>query len=380
MLKLYVVLLLALSGMTVVIMILSALQWTNTKSQNDHDSETATSPTITQAAPTNTQTALAVINQTAPAVSLGVEVLCQLESDWSLMPVACRVAKHQRNGEQPLFQESFVATLNQSKLFDEPQLPQLYCELALLHTHLCHRNESALACVRRVGAQRLEMVLSARCSQSMWFQAIVAEEKQREASQRTYRSKLYPLLSGGIIPDSIVQPIEPGPYISPERRPSANMPAPRNTTCSMIHRLPMSIPEEVIVDSVERDKFFDFYPMLPVLFPKGEFKVRRSFAFGSQDEAVCRELIARSYFAWTHRRGCFTAQRHLDILASGTVPFFVDLNRCSRILTYVCLGSLHDWCNARCTCQGLHGCCPHKISRSLSLLQHPITTIPFSTS
>ena len=295
------------------------------KQNNDHVNETTASP------PSHT----VLLNQSLPNQTIlnhTFEVACQLEREWSLMPVECRVAKYQQSGKQPLFHESFVATFNQKTQFDEPQLPQFYCELILLHTHLCHRNESASKCVRRVGAQRLELVLPARCTQSKWFQGIVAEEKVQEVVQRTYRSQLYPLLSGGIIPDSIMQPVEPPQYIPPDRRPSANMPPPRKwprlPNCSYVYRLPMSIPEEVIVDSVERDKFFDFYPMLPSLFPIGGFKVRNSLALGPQDEVVTRELAARSFFAWTHRRGCWTAQRHLDILASGSVPFFFDLNRC----------------------------------------------------
>jgi len=120
--------------------------------------------------------------------------------------------------------------------------------------------------------------------------------------------------------------------IPSESWPDANMPPPRIFQClhpprfrCAIHRLSISIPEEVIVHSVERDKAFDFSPLVPNYFP---FSAKSQYGLGRHDEPVAREMIARSYFAWTHRRGCWTAQRHLEILASGSVPLFVDLDRC----------------------------------------------------
>lgn len=85
----------------------------------------------------------------------------------------------------------------------------------------------------------------------------------------------------------------------------------------------MGIPLENIVSQVSRDKLFDVYPLQPISFP---FAPNSKYSFGSNDEAILREALSRSFFAVTHRRACWSAQRHFDALASGVIPLFVDLH------------------------------------------------------
>lgn len=229
---------------------------------------------------------------------------------------------------------------------DVPRNQRLMCEIALLHSRHCFGNETAAQCVFRVGAARLEQVLPIRCSNSSYFKLLLLSSAAAPASSSSSSSAApLPLLSGGAIPDSQRRPPPPPgssgaeympPYIPPQNRTYAHIFHKRRYSrvataagCAFVYRYTMSVPEEHIVASVPRGKVLEFFP-LPLRFRAG-FPV---YSLGVHDEAVNFELSSRSFFAWTHRRGGWTSQRTVDLLAAGTVPLFINLDGCPGALSH----------------------------------------------
>jgi hypothetical protein len=192
-----------------------------------------------------------------------------------------------------------------------------YCELALLHTDLCTVDETAAECIARLGAARLQHVLARRCTLTTFFQQLLNTSKGDTSSVA---------VRGGMILESMIEVEAPVTYMPPEQRPRGHnipwRPFPYGQLSCNVNRITMGLPLEVIVKSVERRKMLDIYPLRPLSFPMSSSS---TYSFGSNDEAVLREAQRRSFFTLTHRRGCWTAQRHYDGLASGAIPLFYDL-------------------------------------------------------
>lgn len=74
-----------------------------------------------------------------------------------------------------------------------------------------------------------------------------------------------------------------------------------------------------------RRKLFDFMPLLPGEHPHQHGIDSGGYVFRTEDEALYRAFLERSYFAFTHVRGGADCFRHYEILAAGTLPFFSDL-------------------------------------------------------
>jgi len=241
-----------------------------------------------------------------------------------------------------------ITLLDPRRPGDEPRNVRLYCDIALLHMRVCTDVETAEQCILRIGPRALASALPSRCAHSEWFQGMIARDQDApwliedsaeeykyaaSRSEREARGELPPPFHGniGLIYAGQVMSSRDGtPYVDARNRVRMPMPQPwfSHRLKHLVYRLPMSIPEEAIVTAVERRKLFDFNPVLPTPFP---FNDKSTYSFGRLDEVVAHELLARSYFAWTHRRGCWSAQRHLDILATGAVPVFIDLQLCHNL-------------------------------------------------
>ena len=211
---------------------------------------------------------------------------------------------------------------------------EFYCQLALLHTKLCRPAEGFDECAARLGWAAVAATLSPRCTRSAFFQGLLRVNNVSGAAVADAAM----LPSAGVIPESRWMNSTPGKPLRalPERSevtddwpPHMAMPVPEmeaegGTPCH-IHPLPYAVPEENVVDRVERDKIFDFSPLIPGHFPH-EGKLHSVYLTSREDEAVAMETHSRSFFALTHRRGGWPCQRHLEHLAAGTVPYFIDLH------------------------------------------------------
>lgn len=83
------------------------------------------------------------------------------------------------------------------------------------------------------------------------------------------------------------------------------------------HPISFSIPLSKIVRSIpQKDK--DFATIIP-----GDIS---TYIFNEEEEYY--KDYRRSYFAFTWKKGGWDCMRHYEILASGCIPYFVDLERC----------------------------------------------------
>lgn len=292
-----------------------------------------------------------------------------------LMPIAMSSVCPQSQFDMRRLQKN-ASSSNEGAL-QAPADGQAYCELALLHAGVCWEVESARDCILRLGPAFVGRHIAHRCAVSEFFLELLrlpvaadaaAAVSEPEAATANVSSW------GGMIPEamtesppppsrrphsnhpvqqqgeqknnestSVVQATtevaeddgEEAPFVPPHLRPQGHhipwRPFPhtehfhpeRMKLHCLYNRLTMGIPLENIVPRVERNKLFDVYPLQPLSFP---ISSGAHYDFGSNDEGILREAQKRSLFAITHRRACWTAQRHYDALASGVIPLFTDLH------------------------------------------------------
>jgi hypothetical protein len=88
-----------------------------------------------------------------------------------------------------------------------------------------------------------------------------------------------------------------------------------NGTLARIHPITFSIPDEFIRRSTP-PKYKPFSRVVP-----GD----KSTYFSLEEEYLYREDLSRSLFALTYRKGGWDCLRHLEIMASGSLPLFLDI-------------------------------------------------------
>lgn len=87
---------------------------------------------------------------------------------------------------------------------------------------------------------------------------------------------------------------------------------------AVVHPIQFSIPEIKIVSEIPfKDQ--DFSPLIP-----GKIS---TYIYTEEEDYY--ENYQRSYFAFTWKKGGWDCLRHYEILASGCIPYFVDLENCN---------------------------------------------------
>lgn len=86
-----------------------------------------------------------------------------------------------------------------------------------------------------------------------------------------------------------------------------------------IHPISYAVPAEIIVDEVPA-KSRDFAPVVP-----GD---TTTYTFGPGEQEQYLSSYRKSYFGLTWRKSGWDTLRHYEILASGCVPIFPDLDQC----------------------------------------------------
>lgn len=86
----------------------------------------------------------------------------------------------------------------------------------------------------------------------------------------------------------------------------------------LVHPVSFAIAEEHIVRATP-PKFNIFGSVIPGV---------RSTYFDLRDEARYYEDMRRSLFTLTHKKAGWDCLRHLEVMASGSLPFFIDIARC----------------------------------------------------
>lgn len=87
----------------------------------------------------------------------------------------------------------------------------------------------------------------------------------------------------------------------------------------MIHPLSYSIPDEYIVSDVPEKKHV-WAEIVPGFL--------ETYRFGPGEEEDYLQMYRESRFAFTMKKGGWDALRHYEIIASGCIPVFCDLDQC----------------------------------------------------
>lgn len=104
-------------------------------------------------------------------------------------------------------------------------------------------------------------------------------------------------------------------------------PQPRVCGAHRIHPISFGIPESDIVDCVPM-KTTDFATVVPYR--------EKSYAFGPADEAEYKRDYRKALFGITRKKEGWDCMRHYEILASGTVPMFIDIDKApSGVMTHL---------------------------------------------
>ena len=94
-------------------------------------------------------------------------------------------------------------------------------------------------------------------------------------------------------------------------------PSPRICGGRKIFPISFGIPESEVVDCVPT-KAADFATVVPYR--------EKSYIFGPADEAEYKRDYRKAYFGITRKKEGWDCMRHYEILASGGVPMFIDIN------------------------------------------------------
>src|SRR6185437_2176763 len=87
-----------------------------------------------------------------------------------------------------------------------------------------------------------------------------------------------------------------------------------------IHPLPYSIPSEYVIDRNIEKKF--------VLSSSRPCSEKADYKFKPHEEAEYLNTYEESYFAVTQKKGGWDCLRHYEIMSSGCIPIFPDLDKC----------------------------------------------------
>lgn len=216
---------------------------------------------------------------------------------------------------------------------DKPTAEEAVCELAILYSQNCRiedRREDYLECLQRIGPSRFLPLLPTKCTETKFFQRLLAAERDAAASGATGKAAVFRgRLKRGIYERAqVFTSTADARYIPPAERPKADFGEPRVCGNGCKHYpLSFSMPASNVVDRVSRTKIWDFLPYVPGQFPIPEYN---KYYFSYNDEWLSHTIHRHSMFAFTHRRGGWDCMRHLEILSSGAIPYFADIDNCPR--------------------------------------------------
>ncbi len=246
-------------------------------------------------------------------------------------------------------EEGFVSDGNSSP----PCLPEFQQDQK--HHSLSIEN-TLIHCVLRVGISNFENALNPKCVQSEWWKSTFSSSSSKSKSNQTNSIPQDYLRKSQTILTSSSSSTESSSYIPPQRRTYARvhpqaqhhfvdfkLPAERSVDPSRItlrgYPIGFGIPRQMIVRRVSRIKLLALtpitagwlggrknYPKTPKKFLSSSSSSASSqYSLEPSEEYTLAQLYRHSYFAFTMVRGGGDAQRHLEILARGCVPFFPDL-------------------------------------------------------
>ena len=208
-----------------------------------------------------------------------------------------------------------------------PYLPRATCELFMANNDQCgiwNGSETLEQCVKRIGITPWTKAMHPKCTRSQFWKTLRRKLKpletplQRKASSKPLRSRVF-----------AASTYRPNRYVPPSERTYAHMPPPRQCGFGPVHYFGFSVSRDMIVDRVPRAKVWDFSPLYPR--PLGSRSGSRipynhpKYILGPFDEPLAGEIYSASYFTYTHRRVGYDCGRHVEVLASGTVPYWADI-------------------------------------------------------
>lgn len=221
---------------------------------------------------------------------------------------------------------------------EPPKNGEALCEFFIMSHRLCKvlaGKETFLECVYRHGALNWHRALPSKCTLSPFWKGLM--EREKDPSQRKSKMKIeedgcnYAKLRDAVAAIQINrdEAMTPLAYVPPEERSIPDYGPPRSCPYGKLYPIRIGVPSVNVVPRVSRLKMFDFVPFLPRKFPMWAYKTP-PYRIGARDEILASLVQQYSYFSFTHKRGGWDCQRHVEILANGCVPFFADLPACSK--------------------------------------------------
>jgi hypothetical protein len=200
------------------------------------------------------------------------------------------------------------------------------CELNLYYGGNCYieqGKETWMECARRIGPKRLDRVINTRCKALPVWRSLIANDTDGtdEGWEKLKRGWVYDV--------ETYASESRDTYVPPHKRSIAKYHPPRKCARGCLQfPISFSIPQGNVAPYVNRDKWWGFLPYIPGTFPFGGDP---KYHFGYQDEWLKDQLHRHSFFAWSHKRGGWDCMRHLEILSSGAIPYFADLDLCPKM-------------------------------------------------